>query len=247
MAHYSRAPIKEAIFDVRVSGDPISVWKMDSGLHALQERYPNREEIIGGLPFDLPMNRTASPSFNMGSSLIGVRYVSSDHNKTVQARTDGFSLNSLAPYTTWEDFVSEARQGFEAYVKVRQPQVVTRLGLRYVNQFNWTSQQGEVITLGDFFALSPTWNHASLGNAEGFNLQLAFSYPEIEATLLLTQATIASEDEPGLSLDIDVFCEGLRLDTSDSQELWRRAEQLRDLKNKVFEACLKDPARELIQ
>ena len=246
MAHYSRAPIKEAIFDVRVNGDPISVWTMDSGLRALQERYPNREEIIGGLPFDFPVNRTASPSFNMGSSLIGVRYVSSNGDKTVQARTDGFSLNSLSPYTTWEDFVGEARQGFETYVKVRQPQLVTRLGLRYVNQFNWTSQEGEAIDLGDFFALSPTWNNDLLGDAEGFKLQMAFSYPEIEATLLLTQATTASEGEIGLSLDIDVFCEGLRLNPINSQELWDKAKQLRDLKNQVFEACLKNPARELI-
>lgn len=246
MPYYVRAPIQEAIFDVRVVGDTFSALALDDGLRGIHTRYPQRQEIAGAPSFELTFKPDEPPAFNTGPFLNGIRYSSEDGHNILQARLDGFSFNRAGEYQSWEAFEQEARFLWERYVEARKPRLITRLGLRYINHFVLPSQE-QALPVPEYFELGPMWNVEQIGVANGFHMQLSIPQPAVEGVLLLTQSMARHPNQLGLVIDIDVFCEPLRWDPSDASVLWDRAAQLRACKNRVFEACLKDPARELIR
>lgn len=246
---YSRAPIREVIFDVRVAGGVASVWELNDGFHALLQRYPKRSEIIGGPTFDFNPMEKESLLFEEGLSLTGLRYASADGVKQFEVRTDGFSFNHVSEqqgdYGNWEQFSQEVKEVWDLYVKYRVPQFVTRLALRYINQFHIGSARGEPLSVSDFFAFRPMWDGEKLGDAGGFQTRMAFRQPN-DAVLMISQETAPQEDKNTVLLDIDVFFDNLRLRVQDA-EIWPRAQELREIKNRAFEACLTDKTRDLIR
>ena len=245
MSHYSHAPIKEAIFDVRVAGGNTSVLQIDDALHSIRDEYTSRQELFSAPQFELKMTMGAPPAFNVGPTLNGFRYGNASGTQLMQARADGFSFNLLGCYENWENFSGEVRRLWEIYLTARQPQVITRVGLRYINHFVFAEAN---INLSEYFAVYPTMPANFFENANGFEMQISAPQTDLEAMLLLTQGTImASPDKPALLLDIDVFREGLRWNPAGREELWNYASRLRQRKNQVFESCLKEPARELIR
>ena len=247
---YSRAPIREVIFDVRVTGGVASVWELDDAFDELRERYPQRSEIIGDSSLEMNFAPLSEPTLSMGQSLVGVRYSSSDEMQQFEARLDGFSFNHVSQqqgdYAGWEEFAGEVAQVLEIYLKQRAPQFVTRLGLRYINQFLLSETPGEPLEVADFFVFRPTWDGETLGDAGGFLMKMAFRQPN-EAVLLLSQETAPHEGSNTVLLDIDAFFESLRLPAEDNAEIWRRAQMLRETKNEAFEACLTEKTRSLIR
>lgn len=249
---YSRAPIREVIFDVRVVGGLADVWELADGFQAVRERYPNRSEIIGGNPFDFGLASETNPAFETGPSLVGLRYASADGVRQFEARTDGFSFNHVSEqqgdYGSWEQFLSEVRKVWEIYANSRAPEFVTRLALRYINQFDLDhlgQTHDEPLLLSDYFAFRPLWDGDKLGDAGGFQTRMAFRQDN-DAVLLISQETAPQEKRTVVLLDIDTFFDALRL-SAGGREIWNKAQELRDVKNRAFEACLTDKTRELIR
>jgi uncharacterized protein (TIGR04255 family) len=67
---------------------------------------------------------------------VGYDFPSGDGKQIFQARLDGFAFSRLAPYDCWESFRDEGRRLWEIYRTVAQPEVVTRIGVRYINRLD---------------------------------------------------------------------------------------------------------------
>lgn len=130
--HLSRAPIVEAIVDIRVKARPALQADDLAVLHrqAAEAGFPKAEkqQII---------KTTVKPKKGQVTTedrFLGYVCRSLDGLSVVQFRVDGFTFNRLRPYTRWELIWEVASAQWEAYRAVALPEAITRLALRYVNR-----------------------------------------------------------------------------------------------------------------
>lgn len=133
--HLDRAPIKEAIVDFRVArSGPVDERRLLQAPPIHREVYPVLEERRGTETyFEIsPSGPSNSQVKDLG--LQGVWLKTPDQRMIAQFRGDGFTLNRLEPYTSWQHLLPEALRLWASYVALTNPDAVTRLALRYINR-----------------------------------------------------------------------------------------------------------------
>jgi len=239
--HYPKAPITEAIIDLRVElpeGTGVDVLgKVHEGLEAAYPTKKNR--IHAEVQGQIGDQGTAAAAT---SKRIGFLFRSQDGKYIFQARLDGFTMSRLAPYERWEPFRDEARRLWDVYRSVAKPTKVTRLALRYINRLDLPLP---IADLKHYLRTVPEVSSDLPQNLAAYFMQLRIPQEDIKSSLLLNQAII-DPARPGVAsivLDNDIF----RVDDIPTNELgvWDFFEVLRQRKNDVFEASITDQAREL--
>lgn len=240
---YSNAPIAEAIIDLRVKlpeGVAISdVLRSHSGQ---EDAYPQKKDLnrfVG--QFEISQQ---APSTSATADHIGFSFASSDEKQVYVARLDGFTASRLAPYDRWEHFRNEARRLWDVYRSAVRPTCIERIAVRYVNRLNLP---GERVELKDYLRTSPEVSPDLPQGLEGFFLQVRIPHPDIKCTSLLNETGVPPPHLGVVSvvLDIDLF----RTEDVPQDEggLWNLFEALHERKNDIFEACITNRTRELIQ
>jgi uncharacterized protein (TIGR04255 family) len=242
MLNYQKAPITEALIDLRVE---LSSQIEPSILRQIQDSvssiYPGCEALI-----DLEQQIQAGSGVTATASQthIGYRFLSGDRKHIFQARLDGFTFSRLAPYGEWKIFRDEARCLWELYRAIAKPKTINRVAVRYINLLNLP------LPLNDFRDYLRTVPEVSPDLPQGLRdyfMQLQIPQEDLEGMLLLNEAIIPSSADNVVSvlLDIDLFC-NVNF-SSDEDRCWSLLEKLRLRKNEVFEACITDKARELFK
>lgn len=228
--HLNRAPIREALLDIKVDSRPGITLELLSGfVESVRSQFPDVQPI-----------QTLQTQFDFSGDEPGVRSSSAQiigsicwnttKTRAVQARTDGFTVNQVQGYESWEALRSQAEPLWEEYVRLVAPVAVTRCALRYINRLemplnqdlsHWLRTRAEVPpelpqSLDDYFA----------------RIVLAFGDDRKAAIIQASEPATGSEHR-GLILDIDVFAEK-RFAPSDNAGVWAEFEQLRTIKNQCF-------------
>jgi uncharacterized protein (TIGR04255 family) len=182
----------------------------------------------------------------------GYRFTSADERHIVQFRSDGFTFSQLAPYTRWDDFYSEARRLLMQYLSIAQPQTISRLALRYINQILIPSSEFEAhgagVRLEEFLTTRPEVSDDMPGLISGFFLTLDIPLPRLDVTARIIETVLGdASDSLKLVLDIDVYRKVALSGTTDPATLDNVYSSLRNAKNYVFEASLTDRSRGLFQ
>lgn len=239
---YSRAPIVEAVFDVRVSLDDRTKVEDLAEVHVGEEQgYPEHQHnfIIEN---QIQVNETEIGG-GVRKHLNGHVYRSADGLNVFQARVDGFTFSRLHPYDRWSTFSEEAFRLWSKYQAVAEPVAVRRLALRYINRFDFLEPSIDLsIYLKTYPELSPLLPQMLTGYF--MNVQLPLTEDGLQVNLI---QTIIESDTPGVSLilDLDVFCQ-MEVKALGLDSLKETFNRLRDAKNGVFEACLTDATRGMI-
>jgi uncharacterized protein (TIGR04255 family) len=239
---YSRAPITEAMIDLRVSPSQEATLAALTALHAnIAENYPNKEAL---LVVQGEMRAGASVGATASQTQVGFAFASSDSRQIIQARLDGFSFSRLAPYEHWEVFRDEAMRLWEIYQAIMSPTAINRLAVRYINRLDIPLPFRD---FKDYLRTFPEIPSDLSESISGYFMQLQIPKPEIEANLVLNQGVIPLPDDSVVSvlLDIDLFrfCDDLSNDSS----FWDILEVLHEGIDQIFEACITDEMRELIK
>ena len=243
---YSRAPIVEAVIDLRVSLDRAITLDDLAKVHAQEsQRYPQvkkRMEVQGEIGLEETGVRAAAFGTQTGHVL-----TSTDEKHIAQIRLDGFSFSRLAPYDSWAPFHDEAMRLWTLYRQIASPEFVTRLGVRYINRLDIPSQ---IIEITDYLRTSPEISPALPQTLAGYFMQIQIPLPDYEAIVNIN-STIVEPPNPNttaLVLDIDTFKEvNLSLSSeSFDDDLEEGLTQLRRAKNFVFEGCITPATREMI-
>jgi uncharacterized protein (TIGR04255 family) len=240
-SRYSRPPIVEAILDIQVDlpGDfeTDSLLKCQGGVKGDYPAKSKAQNITGEVSIGQKLSTSAS------AEAVGFIFRSADGTRMFQAKRQGFTFNWLAPYPGWDTFFPEAKRLWEEYRRVTRPRGYKRAALRYINRFDFPVQ---MLLLEDYFRTYPEVSHDLPQVMDGFFYQFNLPISDIEAAATITQ-TMVTPREPGhtsVILDIDLFRTG---SLPPGNELWPLFETLRVWKNKIFEACLTDRAREVIR
>ncbi len=239
---YPKAPITEAIIDLRVeAAEGISVSELAPCHEGEAKAYPIRRDLKFGLGhFEMGPRVSAAAS----AQHVGFISTSADQKQVYQGRLDGFSFSRLAPYESWEPFCREARRLWQIYQEHLKPKAITRLAVRYVNRLDIP---GPRIEIKDYLRTMPEIADGLPQSLDGYFMQLQIPMDDIRCKLLLNQ-TIAESPKEGcvsLILDIDLFrSEDI---PKDEEGIWMFFETMHVRKNEVFEACITDRSRELFK
>ena len=242
---YSKAPITEAIIDLKVTLPAGFLIDKFADIHPyIKDNFPIMQPFykgVGALTYE------PGSSFKVDTSeqQMGFWFKSEDNLRTFQATLEGFTFNRLGQYESWEELSSDAKNLWEIYKEICKPLYVTRAAVRYINQINIPAN--EPIELKDYLStvpeVSPNLPQKAL---QSFFMQLQIPQFDLDCMLIISEA-IANQPNPEVVtviLDFDLFRQSV-WDSSD-EDIWSFLEKLRHRKNEVFEASITDRTRELI-
>lgn len=240
--HYIKAPITEAVLDIRADVAPdVSLATLEQVQKGEEGSYPFKDTVtvnFGQVQFGPIAGASAQ------GHVTGYLFRDTHGRHVHQARMDGFTVSRLAPYDTWRAFRTEARRLWEIYRSVTRPVKVSRVALRYLNRIDIPLP---VTDFAEYLRTYPELSADLPQGVVGYFMQMSVPFVDVGAMALINEG-IVEPARPGVVsvvLDIDVF---RTTDASfDEDTIWSTFEQLRNVKNKVFEASVTDTARGLFQ
>jgi uncharacterized protein (TIGR04255 family) len=237
---YPNAPITEALIDIRVlprEGLSVEDFRKLGGEFGSEFKVQNDQFRLSG---SVTPGASSVPPV---TTKIGIQFVG--QAKLFHAQIDGWSFNKLAPYRGWEEeFRDQARTLWRAYREIAQPQAISRVALRYVNRLDLPMPMRDLeVYLRTYPELAPDLPQA----LSSFLMQLQIPHDDINAFLYLNMAMVppARENVASIVLDLDLI-RTVNIPQTE-EDLWGCIEILRSRKNKIFEACITDPTRELFR
>jgi uncharacterized protein (TIGR04255 family) len=236
---YKRPPITEAVVEFRLAA-PISIEQVEKVKSQLTSEYPLPPQAVQKLA--IHPGSLQQPSIELD----GYRMVSSDAANIAVIGRSAFSISRLAPYTGWEDFISKARLNWAAWRKVVGWHEVARIGVRYINRIDVPNPDEKPILIDEYLLFRPIFPDFEGGQGiDTFAINGSMGIANSAFRLILNAGLTVSPlvKTTSFLLDIDVSQE-TRLPRNDDA-LWSLVEQIRDLKNRIFEASITDRSRRL--
>ncbi len=230
--HLREAPITEAIVDFRVRARAAFAPKdFDRIKPEVSKQFPRLDESRSGkVTFQLsPVGATPPVIEDLGFQ--GLVFRSADDKTLVQFRTDGFTLNRLRPYTSWNEIFPIALGLWNLYSSVARPDAVIRLATRYVNQI---ALPPDLRDFDDYLRAAPRIPPEIPQYMTAFFARTTVHDPERDLAAHIVQAleTDAANRKVTLILDIDAYCEGSW--QADDPEIEAKFRELHDFKNLIF-------------
>ena len=241
---YAQSPITEAILDVKVtiaSNDVLS--KLEEVSLTVKENYPYMGEIRA-VEIENQIKGRESVEANLQQNLLGYNCRSKDQQQTFQIRLNGFSFSRFQPYDSWENYQTEARKLWDIYQSIIQPETIDQIKLRYVNRLNIPLPIND---LKEYFLTIPEVSPSLPQELSSYFMQLQIPQTDLEGIVILNQATISSPNPNVISilLDIDLVKE-INLIDNQSFQLWDSLDRMHYRIYEIFEACITDKTRRLI-
>jgi uncharacterized protein (TIGR04255 family) len=226
--HLSKAPIVEAVLEIRVS--PIEKWDhvgLQSELKKQVSEYP-KIETLSETVFQIPPSKQTSKLEFEDCGCIGLKLTSSDNLNITQFKKTAFSFSRLRPYEDWLHFSKEAIRLWVIYQDLLKPAEIARVGLRFINRIAITQEK---IDLEDYYKNPPDPLNALKWPLAGFLYHDTLQIPETPYFVNLIK-TVQNASEKGLIIDIDVFTE--RIFAYDESRIRESIDEMRWIKNKIF-------------
>ena len=244
--HLNNAPITEAIIDFRVKLP--SEFKVEAFLelkNTIGDRFPKVEERkLFSSQFGFKKGKPQPPSAEY-HGVQGFFFRPEDDKKVAQFRIDGFTYSLLKPYTHWEEMFGEARELWEMYRGIAQPEAVTRLAVRYVNHINIPLP---IDDLSDYFTAPPKIPDNIPGIISGFLSKVVVYDQEMDVATNIVQAlekSIKPDKHITVVLDIDSFKTGDFNVSND--KIWETFANLHNKKNQMFFSSITDETARLFE
>ena len=229
--HLRRAPITEAILDINVAPS-VNVEATSEFARRVAATHPQ----VLPLKTTMVLVSADAKQTPLAHSIVGQICWNEGKTRAVQARINGFTVNHVRNYQSWESLRDEAHPLWDEYISVMRPAKVCGLGLRYINRI-------AVPPFGEFGQYVNT--HPQVGPGLPQNVRNFFMRVELpfsaKHTAFLSQTIIPPDldtAEPGLILDIHAVS-SQEFDPG-SPQIWNELDQLREIKNACFFGSVKE-------
>lgn len=243
---YKNAPITEAVIEIRIQ--PPESFGPDT-LRNLAESF--KADFPKTAPMRLVQMGVAAQaqpdeplSFSSSHGVVGYRLSKANDSRVLQIRRDGLAYSHLAPYTEWATFKAEAQPLWAKYRTAIPGAKLVRCALRYINRVDIPETKIEVYDYFKLYTKIP--EQLPQQDVIGAALSLQMPQLDLECMAIINQALV-DPVKPGhisIILDIDVFRQSI--ETWQDSEVWTFLDKLRDRKNEIFESCITDRTRKLI-
>jgi uncharacterized protein (TIGR04255 family) len=246
---YKKPSIQEAIFEAKFIYDTESFSVTTPGqiFEKIKDHYPKQHDIKH-IPIFLedPENTKQLPFFIQAPVLQARK---EDDSELLQVGP-GIALANQLKYSSWENFIPSIRTVLDAYLSSVNPNVVTRIGTRYINSFLIPHEN---INILDYFNLG-VQIPATLSQFQGFDLTFINKIksvidnngPHFEIrTKFFTDSLRPNEIGNKLILDID--CYVTKEYDPKIEKIISLATQAHHTLEMVFESIITEKTRELME
>ena len=237
---YAKAPITEAVIDLKVKfATPVSMDALTRLSLSESDRYPTRN-----IRLRVFSQFTAGAQVGSATQQKETGFIcrDKDERQVYQCTLEGFTFSRLAPYDRWEPFRDESKRLWDLYRGALPIEKIERVAVRYINRLNLPADS----ELQDYLRTFPELSKDLPQDLNEFFMRLETRASDPDASVVITQTTLPAvqSETRSLILDDDIYREANVPQDEDS--LWELIEGFRDHKNRVFEACITDKLRELI-
>jgi uncharacterized protein (TIGR04255 family) len=230
----SKAPITEALLDIQVRlPNSVTLERLLETQAAVVDEYPVKEERVTW-EAGIKLNEDAITNIDGSSKLEGYLFSSTDKLRIFQARLNGFTFNRLRPYTNWAEFVGEAKRLWAIYVDIAKPEIISRIGLRYINHL---PVRAPLSDLKDVLLTVPEISPSLPQGLTEYFMRWVIPDEQSRSVAIITQALNPTKadldsDNVRVILDVDVFRTGAF--NPSAPTIWETIEELRTFKNRMF-------------
>ncbi|MFG3714887.1 TIGR04255 family protein [Micromonospora sp. NPDC047730] len=241
---YTNPPVVEAVIDLRVSNSGEVPQEALATFASANEGYPECEPLTeGNAVFVLG----DEPSVNIDDKATGFNFRSTSRHRLLTVLPHRFSIHEFAPYGGWDNFSQEALRLWRRYGKQFPGRPLTRIAVRYINKIE--IEIDRPMRMEDYFHTYPAVSDDITEPMNSFFMRAGYTFPEQRVAGSITQATIQAS-RPGVAailLDIDVWRDHqFDIGATSDEELPEALEELRRVKNSLFEGCITNRLREMI-
>jgi len=241
-------PIIEAVVDIECDLPPgLQVAALEqAALDRFKDHYPRfRKQFIHEHRIEAKPDGTSNLSV-LKNDVLALHFLKDDEKQLVQVRTQGFSFNRLAPYSSLDDYLPEIQRTWNLYVELAAPVQVRAIRLRYINRFLLPTK-GTRVSLDKYLRIGPRLPDEEALTLSGFLSQqtMVEEKTKNQANLVLTAQLPENEKLP-VVLDNGVLSSGAGA-PQDWPWILGKIKELRALKNIVFERTLTEECLKLFQ
>ncbi len=173
-----------------------------------------------------------------------IEFFKKDKTGLLQVGPDLLIINQLKPYIAWENFKSMIMNNFNIYKKIANPKSFKRIDLRYINIFEFDTQE---VKLDDYFMYYPFIPKDLSHMHFHFSTNVELPFKEKKEVLILKLQSIIPNKPNLVSLVLDI---DYAMITPEYISLDAINEWLEKAHNKVenaFESIIKDKTRNLFE
>ncbi len=239
---YKNAPIREAVFDIKVSNPNT---KGASDLLAIKENVLSflpvlveKKNMFNQINFSIDPN--VPPTSTSQSNHVGYIFKSTDDLRQLQVNVDGITFNILKPYEEWETHFDFFFKIWKLYNSNFQPQSIIKFSTRFINRLEIPKS---VVDLEEYLNYLPK---IPSNLPQGFNsFFVNINVPLDQNRIVIINETIemAEQEYFPLILDIDVIQNvGSQLE---DDVIYKNFSDIRVIKNDTFENCITEKTRGL--
>lgn len=236
--HLPNAPITEAVIDIRVR---LTIALTDDILQTLRSAFladfptiEDQRSYEGFIHFE-PEGVSQS---GIDRGIVGLLCRSDERQEAVQLSSTGYAFSKLQPYTSWEEVLSSAQRFWARYIALVRAEMVTRLGVRYINQFEVPRHQSVERYVTNAPRLPENIDQAMMRNSL---TRFLVRDERSDVSARVVQVMETGDAGTKVIIDTDAFRpDESRADTN----FWPAFGDLRDMKNRVFFGSITDKAAE---
>lgn len=232
--HLAQAPITEAILDIGVAADA-QLDATDAFARRVAERYPEASPV-STMEAVFSMTPGNSGVAESKSATIGRICWNAEKTRAVQARINGFTVNHVKHYESWDVLRAQAVQMWAEYLNSVHPKRVLRVALRYINRIR-ISAEGE---LGQYMNTYPSIGPQlprEMGNVF-MRVEIPFTPNRIAIITQVVSPKGLGASERDLIFDVDAVS-SMEFEPRDP-EIWNEFDKLREIKNQCFFGSVQD-------
>lgn len=233
---YPTAPIVNSVIEVKFVG-VLPNQLIERVAQKLRRNYANRTDAITR---EVVINPTAE-SASFGEPHVVVDFSSSDETERLRIQTQSLIFEQLAPYPGWDQFCGRFARDWSLIDKLVRREPIERIGVRFINRLDVPDD--EETRLPNRFvtvAVAPPSQFQGATNV-GVNYQADYGPRPLRLILNVGFCDSPILHKRGILLDIDVIAE--RSPPQATDEIFALLNEIRDLKNEIFEEAVTDVAR----
>ncbi len=233
--HLSKAPIVEAVIDIRITPkDDIDEKELNKNIKKMLPEYPNLEEIHTK-SFEISFGNIEGQTKVNDLGFVGYKLRHKKEPYIAQFYKDTFVFSRLSPYNEWDSFSKEAMRLWDIFRKIMNPDEIQRIGVRYINKIVTTEP---VLELSDYYVSGPDsipktdWQIAHFLHKDTYSPNDKYIVNVVKTIQIKQKNT-----NMGLILDIDVIMNKKMF--VDTDKINKYLLEMKDLKNISFFNSLK--------
>ena len=253
--NYEHAPIREAVCEFHFTPD--SPWDIAiPGLFyaALKDEFPKRVYTQEAIPTTLTVGpQIALRGVQAIQTANELRFWHESDDGVIKLRPHSLSISHFKPYRSWDQFHSVIMQVFNVYLEIANPTGLQRIGLRYINEFEFDinnpndPDENTTIDTDEFFDLGPKLGDRLIQPLSTFLVGIHYHFDDQRDSLRIQMQPTPSEnpDKFNITLDLDYYLnQPERIAFGDVNEWMDNAHKRI---GESFEGCIKEPLRARLQ